>query len=73
MACVCFEKFLFNFVITLVYVLKNVTKLFLKTVLKCVSVKRVCFEQASNNYLLVLEKFVRFLFSFRQFYHTISE
>ena len=35
-----FEKFLFNFVITLVSVLKSVTKSFLKTVLKSVCEKR---------------------------------
>ena len=31
------------------------------------------FEQASNNYLLLLERIVLFLFSFRQYYLTISE
>ena len=70
----CFEKFLFNFVVTLVSVLKSVTKLFLKTVLK-VFVKKRDFIVLSK-YLRVStysKKIVHFLVSFRQRYPTINE
>ena len=60
--------------ITLISVLKSVDKEFFESVfeMSCVS-EKVCFEQASRNYLLLLERFVLFLLSFRQWYPTISE
>ena len=54
-SCVCFEKFLFNFVVTLVSVLKSVTKLFLKNYFESICVKEFlfCFEQVLKiSYLL---------------------
>ena len=75
-ACVCFafEIFLFYFVLTLVSVLKSVTKLFLKTLFeKSVSVEKF----VMSKYLLAStyseKNIVSILVSFRQCYPTIEK
>ena len=75
-----FGKFLsvaICFVLTLVSVLKSVNKANVLKIcfLKCFCVgAKSCFEQTSNNYLLLyLKRFVIFLLPFRQRYPTISE